>query len=106
VRESGGTGAVLDPATSAAIWQLLKVETRTETRVKTFEQARADISNKVAEQKRQVELLKYLDQLREQATITWRNDDLKRAYEQGLEKRRKQQGTVPPASGATAPEKQ
>jgi hypothetical protein len=29
----------------------------------------------VAEQKRQVELLKYLDQLREQATMTWRNDD-------------------------------
>jgi len=99
-------GDVTEPLRTQRGYQLLKVETRTETRVKTFEQARADISNKVAEQKRQVELLKYLDQLREQATITWRNDDLKRAYEQGLEKRRKQQGAAPPASGATAPEKQ
>ena len=31
---------------------------------KTFQQARAEIGNKVGEQKRQVELLKYLDQLR------------------------------------------
>jgi parvulin-like peptidyl-prolyl isomerase len=84
-------GDVTEPLRTQRGYQLLKVETRTETRVKTFEQARADISNKVAEQKRQVELLKYLDQLREQATITWRNDDLKRAYEQGLEKRRQQQ---------------
>ena len=99
-------GDVTEPLRTQRGYQLLKVETRTETRVKTFEQARAEISNKVAEQKRQVELLKYLDQLREQATITWRNDDLKKAYEQGLEKRRQQQAAAPPASGATAPAKQ
>jgi parvulin-like peptidyl-prolyl isomerase len=93
-------GDITEPLRTQRGYQLLKVETRTETRVKTFEQARGDISNRVAEQKRQAELLKYLDQLREQATVTWRNDDLKKAYEQALEKRHKQQGS--PASSAAA----
>ena len=83
-------GDVAEPLRTQRGYQLLKVETRTEARVKTFEQARAEISGKVAETKRQTELLKYLDQLREQATVTWRNDDLKKAYEVALEKRRKQ----------------
>ena len=72
-------------------------ENRTDTRVKTFAQARAEIGNRVADQKRQVELLKYLDQLRQQATVNWRNDELKRAYDQALEKRRKQTGSAPAA---------
>jgi hypothetical protein len=50
--------------------------------------ARGDIGNRVADEKRQGELQKYLDRLREQATITWRNDELKKAYEQALATRR------------------
>ena len=97
-------GGVTEPLRTQRGYQLLKVETRTETRVKTFEQARAEIGSKVGEQKRQVELLKYLDQLRQQATVTWRNDELKRAYEQALEKRRKQGAAAagPAAEGAPA----
>jgi len=87
-------GEVTEPLRTQRGYQLLKVETRSEIRVKTFEQARGEIGNKVADQKRQVELLKYLDQLRQQATVTWRNDELKRAYEQALDKRRKQQNTA------------
>jgi parvulin-like peptidyl-prolyl isomerase len=98
-------GDVTEPLRTQRGYQLLKIESRTETRVKTFEQARGDISNRVADTKRQAELLKYLDQLREQATITWRNDDLKKAYEQGLDKRRKQQGATATAS-AQAPARQ
>jgi peptidyl-prolyl cis-trans isomerase SurA len=96
--DSVKVGDVTEPVRTQRGYQLLKVETRTEARVKTFEQARAEISSKVAETKRQAELLKYLDQLREQATVTWRNDDLKKAYEQALEKRRKQ-----PAVAAAQP---
>ena len=90
-------GDVTEPMRTQRGYQLLKIENRTETRVKTFEQARAEIGNRVADQKRQAELLKYLDQLREQATVTWRNDELKRAYEQALEKRRKQTASAPAA---------
>jgi hypothetical protein len=35
------------------------------------------------------ERLKYLERLRGQATITWRNEELKKAYEQALAARQK-----------------
>jgi peptidyl-prolyl cis-trans isomerase SurA len=94
-------GDVTEPLRTQRGYQLLKIEARTETKVKTFEQARADIGNRVADTKRQAERLKYLDQLREQATVTWRNDDLKKAYEQALDKRRKQQAA--PATASAPP---
>jgi len=92
-------GEVTEPIRTTRGYQLLKVETRTEKKVRTFNEARADISTRVAEQKRQAETLVYLDRLREQATITWRNDELKRAYDQALDKRRKDQAT--PAAQAS-----
>jgi parvulin-like peptidyl-prolyl isomerase len=72
-------------------YQILKLESRTETQIKTFEDARDDISNKVGEEKLAGERLKYLDKLRGQATITFRNDELKKAYEQALAARQKAQ---------------
>ena len=97
------SGGITEPVRTQRGYQMLKIEARTETRVKTFQQARAEIGNKVGEQKRQVELLKYLDQLRQQATVTWRNDELKRAYEQALEKRRKQSAAAAPSAAEAAP---
>jgi parvulin-like peptidyl-prolyl isomerase len=73
-------------------YQILKLEARTEATVRTFEEARDDISNAVGDQKMDGERVKYLDRLRAQATITWRNDELKRAYEQALEQRRQTAG--------------
>jgi peptidyl-prolyl cis-trans isomerase SurA len=70
-------------------YQILKLESRTETKIRSFDDARGDISNKVAAEKSNNERLKYLELLRSQASITWRNDELKRAYEQGLVERRK-----------------
>jgi parvulin-like peptidyl-prolyl isomerase len=70
-------------------YQILALESRTETKVKTFEEARGDISDKIAEQKRRGEMQKYLEKLRTQATITWRNDELKKAYELALAERQK-----------------
>ena len=72
-------------------YQILKLEARTDTQIRTFEEAREDIGNKVGEEKIQGERLKYLDKLRTQATITFRNDELKKAYEQALAARQKAQ---------------
>ena len=72
-------------------YQLLKLESRTDTQIKTFEEARDDISNKVGETKMAAERLKYIERLRGQATITFRNDELKKAYEQALAARQKAQ---------------
>ena len=71
-------------------YQILKLESRTDSKVKTFEEARGEIGNRIGEEKLRGEREKYLDRLREQATITWRNAELKKAYETAL---------APPTSG-------
>ena len=68
---------------------MLGVESRTETKVKSYDEARPDISDKIAEQKRRGETQKYLEKLRGQASITFRNDQLKAAYDQALAARQK-----------------
>ena len=83
-------GDVTEPIRTQRGYQILKLESRTETQDRAaFEEARADISQKVGEEKLRGERLKYLERLRSQATITWRNDELKKAYEQALAERRK-----------------
>jgi parvulin-like peptidyl-prolyl isomerase len=71
-------------------YQILALESRTETKVKTFDEARQDISDRIADEKRRGETQKYLEKLRGTATITWHNDELKKAYEQALAERQKQ----------------
>ena len=88
-------------------YQILKLESRSETKVRGFDDARDDISRRVADQKMRGELLKYLDRLREQATIVWKNDELKKAYELALQKRAKawrhSQRLIEPLVSATDP---
>jgi peptidyl-prolyl cis-trans isomerase SurA len=81
-------------------YQILKLESRTDSKVKTFEEARGDIGNRIGDQKLRGEREKYLDKLREQATITWRNDELKKAYETALERRRQAAAANAQASSA------
>ncbi len=69
-------------------YQILKLETRTETRIRSFDDARNDIGNKVGAEKMTGERLKYIERLRAQATITWRNEELRKVYEQALANRR------------------
>jgi peptidyl-prolyl cis-trans isomerase SurA len=70
-------------------YQILRLENRTESKTRSFDDARDDIARRVAEEKSRGELVKYIDKLRDQATITWRNEELKKAYEQGLSTRRR-----------------
>jgi parvulin-like peptidyl-prolyl isomerase len=86
-------GDVSDVIRTQRGYQLLALESRTETKVKTFDEGRQDISDRIAEEKRRGETQKYLEKLRAGATITWHNDELKKAYEQALAERRKQLGT-------------
>lgn len=83
-------GDVSEPMRTTRGYQIFRLEERTESKVRSFEDARDDISRKVAEQKSHAEMLKYLDKLREQATISWQNAELKKAYDQALDKRHKE----------------
>ena len=85
-------GDVTAPLRTAKGYQILKLESRSDTKVRSFEDARADISQRVGDDRLQVERLKHLDRLRSQATITWRNDELKNAYDKALGERRKSAG--------------
>ena len=89
VLENIKVGEVSEVIRTQRGYQILSLESRTETKVKTFDEARADISDRIAEQKRRGETQKYLEKLRSGATITWRNDELKKAYEQALAERLK-----------------
>jgi parvulin-like peptidyl-prolyl isomerase len=77
-------GDVTPPLRTARGYQLLKLESSTDTQTLTFEQARERISEGVLTAKRQREFVKYLERLRAQAIIEWKNADIKRAYDEGL----------------------
>ena len=77
-------GQLTDVVRSRQGYQFFKLETRAESDRLTFEQARPQIADRIANEKRGGELEKYLAKLREQAIIEWKNDELKKAYEQGL----------------------
>jgi len=65
-------------------YQILKLDSATPTKVLEFEKARDQISERVFTDKRKDEFQKYLVKLRAQAIIDWRNQDVKKAYEEGL----------------------
>jgi peptidyl-prolyl cis-trans isomerase SurA len=86
-------GDVTELIRAARGFQILQLVSRTETHTMPFEQAREQISERVFTDKRKAEYLKYLEKLRGQAIIEWKNEDVKRAFEEGL----KQQAAAPTA---------
>jgi peptidyl-prolyl cis-trans isomerase SurA len=89
--ESMKAGDVSEPVRTARGYQLLKLETITPTTTMTLEQAREQISEHVFTDKRKAEFQKYLQKLRAQAIIEWKNEDVKKAFEEGM----KAQATAP-----------
>ena len=86
-------GDVADVIRTTRGYQVLKVESRSETKIRAFEDARSAITERVVGTKQRGALQKYLDGLREQASITWRNAELERAYQQALTRRRQEVAT-------------
>jgi peptidyl-prolyl cis-trans isomerase SurA len=82
--ESMKPGDITQPLRGAKGYQILKLESATTAETKSFEDAREEISNRVFTDKRREEFEKYLEKLRAQAIIEWKNPDVKKAYDQGL----------------------
>jgi peptidyl-prolyl cis-trans isomerase SurA len=82
--ESMKAGDVSEPVRTTRGYQLLKLEAITPTQTMTLEQAREQISEHVFTDKRKAEFQKYLQKLRAQAIIEWKNDDVKKAFEEGM----------------------
>src|SRR3954465_3413529 len=81
--ESMKAGDVSEPVRTARGYQLLKLETITPTTTLPLDKAREQISERVFTDKRKAEFQKYLQKLRSQAIIEWKNDDVKKAFEEG-----------------------
>jgi peptidyl-prolyl cis-trans isomerase SurA len=67
-------------------YQILKLETISTAQTMTLEQAREQISERVFTDKRKAEFQKYVEKLRAQAIIEWKNQDVRKAFEEGTKK--------------------
>ena len=78
------TGGVTPVLRTSRGYQIIKIETLQESTTKSFEDARNEIADKIANNKRGAEFKKYIEKLRAEAIIDWKNDEIKKAYEIGL----------------------
>ncbi|HXE80961.1 MAG TPA: peptidylprolyl isomerase [Vicinamibacterales bacterium] len=93
-------GDVSEPVRTQRGYAIFLFESATEPQVMSHEEARDRIAERLWEQKRRVELGKYLAKLRSQAIIEFKNEELKKAYESAL---RASTPASPPPAEAEAP---
>jgi peptidyl-prolyl cis-trans isomerase SurA len=82
--ESMKPGDVSELVRTPRGYQILKLETMTATQTMPLEQAREQISERVFTDKRRAEFQKYVQKLRAQAIIEWKNPDVRKAFEEGI----------------------
>jgi len=93
--ESMKPGDITEPIRTQRGYQVLKLESSTGTQTLPFEQAREQISDRVFTDKRQVEFQKYLEKLRAEAIIDWKNQEIKKAYDEGIAAQKQKMATSP-----------
>ena len=80
--KAGDMTPVVNTATGAQFFQL---ESSIESTTLPFEPARARIADRLTSEKIGAEFKKYMARLRSQAIIEWKNEDLRKAWEIGIE---------------------
>ena len=74
-------GEISEPIRLRTGYQILKLESRSGSDVETFEKSREQITQKILESRMDVERAKFLDKLRLQAVIEWKDETYKKMYE-------------------------
>lgn len=77
-------GDLTAPIRTSRGFQVLKVETLEAATIKPYEESRDEIADRIANEKRRGEFVKFLERLRSQAIIDWKNDEIKKAWEIGV----------------------
>lgn len=77
-------GDITEPLRASKGYQLLKVETLRPAAAQPFDAVRDLVADRVHESRQQTEIRRFLTRVRGQALIEWRNQELKKAYEQYL----------------------
>jgi parvulin-like peptidyl-prolyl isomerase len=65
-------------------FQVIKIEALEGATIKPFDESRDEIADRIANEKRRGELMKFLENLRGQAILDWKNDEIKKAWELGV----------------------
>ena len=84
--ETMKVGDLTDALRTPRGYQILKLESLTPRQTMPFEEARPQIGNRVFTDRQKDELRKYLEKLRSQAIIEWKNLDAKKAYDEGIKR--------------------
>ena len=74
-------GEVADPVRTPQGYQVLMLEARTDDVAQPFDEVREQISSNVFNDRRLEEYSEYLDSLRDEAIIEWKNEELRQLYE-------------------------
>jgi peptidyl-prolyl cis-trans isomerase SurA len=82
-------GDVSEPLRTQRGYQMFQLESRTDAEVESFENVRDQVSQRIYNERLGGETKKFLEKMRAQALIEWKDDSYKRIYEQALEKRSK-----------------
>jgi len=77
-------GDVTQPTRNAKGFQILKLETMKTAEAQPFDSVRDLVADKVYEARQQSEMRKFTARMRSQAIIEWKNQDLKKLYEQRI----------------------
>ena len=77
-------GEITQPIRTPRGYQIIKLETFKPSAVQPFESVRDVVAEKVYNERQRSEVQKFLNRVRSQAIIVWKNDELKRAYEQQI----------------------
>jgi peptidyl-prolyl cis-trans isomerase SurA len=77
-------------------YQLFKIETLNEATLLPWDQAREDIGNRVANTKQAAEYGRYMQKLRAQAVLDWKNAELKKLFEQRVAEEALATAQLPP----------
>ena len=88
-------GDVTQPLRTPRGYQILKLEASNTNQTLPFDQSRDRIADAILNSKRAREFVKYLEKLRSQAIIEWKNDEIKKAYDEGLKQQQSEPGAAP-----------
>jgi peptidyl-prolyl cis-trans isomerase SurA len=91
-------GDVTQPLRTPRGYQILKLEASNTNQTLPFDQSRDRIADAILNGKRAREFVKYLEKLRSQAIIEWKNEEIKKAYDEGLKQQQSEPAAPAPAS--------
>jgi peptidyl-prolyl cis-trans isomerase SurA len=75
-------GDITEPIRTSRGYQILKLESSKPATPRSFDNVRDLVADRVYQERLNLEMRKFLDRVRRQAIIVWKNEELRKAYEQ------------------------